>query len=616
MNKGTSVGGLQYLKILIIAALLAYLVAPALLPTHFEGISAMTEVAARLPSATFFNGSIAPPLVVEFVVASRPLMATLIRVFALVTGDIGTGFGFLITLSFAVFAAMSCLVARRLTGLPWVLLLLGFASFPGLTSLGYSLNDNVVSAAFGMSALAAVAVWPRAGGCLIAGLLLGIAICVRPDALLLAPAIALMAWQDEPGWRELAMRALLGAAGFVAVLLALPLLTGVNALDMITYVRFFAKNVPAAHHIVADLNAADIPMEGLIADVHRGGFWTKLLGASTNTLLFLGPSGLILLAISLGKSLGDFVRNRPGKIQWLGLRRFLLMYAYPLAIILYGFRYAIVIRYFFLFSAPFIIIFAASALDWLISVSKRGGAGKLACVAGIALVALATPPVKPRKAGGPEVFAGILWGPAVWLRYESGMREGMAWLTSSLAQGRGNETYIIANDWNEASYSLLAALRAGYHPVSKGPCANTAINLEGPDKTKLMVVSGYDPWDQALMPYRLNWAAQIDAAVLCHPEPPKRLIQAYLTSGPRHRVPAISDLEPRRSNSQFQPFAMPSQLPILVFDSTEIDTKGWQQFGETAKFNLHGENSQALIATMQSRLASRLEIPLAARQSR
>lgn len=47
---------------LCVVALWIWLLLPALAPAHFEGISAMTEIAARLRPGIYFHGGLAAPL--------------------------------------------------------------------------------------------------------------------------------------------------------------------------------------------------------------------------------------------------------------------------------------------------------------------------------------------------------------------------------------------------------------------------------------------------------------------------------------------------------------------------------------------------------------------------
>ena len=595
---------------LCVVALWIWLLLPALAPAHFEGISAMTEIAARLRPGIYFHGGLASPLTNEFVYTSRPLMITLVRLAGTITGDVASGFQMLILISFVGFIAASCVVARALSGLPWMVLLLAVAGLNGVVSLGYSLNDNIVAGLFAMTALAIALRMDGVLASALAGGLMGLAFYTRPDALLMVPAIGLALWQGPKSWRQMLLRGGACATGFGLALVCVPLVTGVGLIDTLTYARVFTKEYTAASHYVAALDSREVI--GQSGVMNAPSVAAKIFAASSRFLIFFGPGGLLLTALGLWQRRFDIAKGLRATPNWAEIRRVGLVYIYPAIMLAYDFRYAFCLRYFYLYCTPFLAVYIGSSIIWLGRVARRGALARAGAIA-VAMITLALPPLINVNWDGPTTLSGTLWIPDNWLRFERGMTDGLAQVTIA-----GRDTMVVAptTNWNEATFAVVAALRAGYVPLGVSTCDDTAAHLKGPNGENLVIISSTNPWDLTLLSSRQSTAMQIVAAARCHPVAPAHLVLADFPRG-AIGAPVELGIQPDGALPSRVMFADPFHHDAMaVLDVYDLSPSDWPRMATAANAALRGDSEEALMRQFHNNLRSRLVRPMAARYPR
>ncbi|MCJ2081054.1 hypothetical protein [Methylobacterium sp. J-090] len=225
-------------------ALLAWMLLPVLTANHFEAVSYST---ASLSLSGFGDAIYAQnprqPAVPEFIFATRTGVVVLLRALNALTGAPDLSYRVLAGCGVLAIIGAGWHCARVWSAVPPAPWTLAWAVvfLPGPVSLGYSFNDNVVATAFASLGVAVLARAARpdmapadrlgAARHLAAGLLFGLAVTVRIDTLLLAPALAILAWLDRRTAAGTAKALALQGLGFLAVCLATRWLTG---FDLVT----------------------------------------------------------------------------------------------------------------------------------------------------------------------------------------------------------------------------------------------------------------------------------------------------------------------------------------------------------------------------------------------
>lgn len=458
------------------AAALAYMAWPVLFAGHFEAVSYATATHGLLDltdPATAQNPR--QPKVSEFVYVTRMGLVLLLRALAPVFGSPDLAYRVLVGASLIGLIGAGLHAARAwMPTAPLWTRLLAIVCLPGLIELGYSFNDNIVSAALGALALACVirppAAAPRGSAAYgIAGLLLAAAATVRIDAVLFVPILAGLAWADL-GWsRVLLLRGAIAATAFVGFCAAIQALTGYNLVSCVLIAaRFGLHDLFNAHwllHRVLVYAAAVGPAATVLATVGLAAIWR---GPAPAGLRVAGAAALATVGLAIATA------SVP-------------RYLYPIA-------YALLI--------PVLVQGLERIRTWR-------PVAQIACVALLLFSLFGNSAVL--LLDGPRTLAGRLYTPAAARIWQDSFVQSEAAYAIHLREaetGRGPRVFLTAF-FNE-EYLLKHLLRqAGYKEAAPtgGPCDAVAIHTRG-DRT-IAVVPVDDTYWLDPSGYTFIWALSV-----------------------------------------------------------------------------------------------------------
>ena len=143
------------------------------------------------------------------------------------------GFRLIMGLSLVALVWANAAILVRHYGVHPVFACLPALLFPGLFESSWFFNDDVLSAA--LSSVALALFWARKSlpATAVSGVLLGLAVAARTDAVLLAPAVAMLMWFELPDWRARFSHALVAAPIAAAVPVLLYGAWGLNFFDIL-----------------------------------------------------------------------------------------------------------------------------------------------------------------------------------------------------------------------------------------------------------------------------------------------------------------------------------------------------------------------------------------------
>lgn len=177
------------------------------------------------------------PMVNDFFMASR-LGASLVLAGLLKLGlPAVTAFRLLMLVSLIVLVAANAVLLVRRYGVHPVLACLPALLFAGLFESAWFFNDNVLSAALSTTAIVLFWTRPTLGVTAISAVLWGLAITCRTDAVLLAPAFAVLLWFELPTWNARIRHALVAGVIVAVVPVLVYASVGLNVLDVLTLTK-------------------------------------------------------------------------------------------------------------------------------------------------------------------------------------------------------------------------------------------------------------------------------------------------------------------------------------------------------------------------------------------
>lgn len=479
-------------------AIAAWLLSPLASSQHLEGYTANL----RAITLAWDRGELATqdtymPLLTEFLYSTRPGMILLLRTIHRTFGEVGdAGFRGLIIASFLVLATCSVVTARRWSDLPLWCCLLAFLSVPGLSELGFIFNDNIVSAAFGIAALALVSYFDRLAAHAAAGALLGMAILCRTDAALLLPVLAGFAWLRHPGLRPLTLRAAATLAGLTLLLLLGYEITGVTPLDSLRAARGF------------------VPTQSGRSRVAVG-------------LLFFGAHGVLLLAI------GGIITLRQDLLRRRDLKWILVFVLYPTVVLgIAVLRLGTELRYIYPLLAPVYLVHAGRALQWMAALLPRAGWRRRTAAALLAVLALMTvlSPITFVR-DGPHSLVGRIWMPVLWFRWQASVARSLRRVedVASAAQSVPR-TLVLSTHFNDDFFLKLRLMEAGFRPVPPNevfPGCSQGFSAYVRPGHAVLHIRTENQYGLMSLPHTAARALQIQRALRC-PEP-WRFDQAFVT---------------------------------------------------------------------------------------
>ncbi len=409
----------------------AYLLSPVLFSQHLEGytanLRAITLVWQRGRLADFDSIT---PIIVQYLFATRSGVILLLSFVDRAFGHPGdAGFRGLVIASFLLLAASSVVVARRWGRLGTAACVIGFVAIPGLVDTGSFFNDNIISAALGMAALAAASRSGSIPACAASGVLLGAATLCRTDALALCPAIAGVVWLQHGRLAPLLRRGFACAAGFL-----------------------FASAVGYAATGTTLIDALHIPIQFVPP---RIGIVFRL----TIFALFIGLPAFVLLGM------GVVLNVRRHVVQSFDVRWSLLFLAYPAFILgIAILRLSTEVRYLYPLLAPFYLVHVGRGLEFLLDVLRGQGATRrlgIAVASGLVLVSVLPPDTFVRD--GPHATYGRLWMPLLWFRWQASVARSLRQVDQLAAKADTDpQMLVISTHFNDEFFFRLRLLERGF----------------------------------------------------------------------------------------------------------------------------------------------------------
>ncbi|MEO5806151.1 hypothetical protein [Devosia sp.] len=424
---------------------------PALFPAHVEGFSASIESIARhLLGGDLQNFDRAYPFSAEFFMLSRLGMnlaaagATL-----LAAGSSALGLRLLMIAGFALLVLSSLALVRHWTRSPATIVVLILLLLPGLGESAFFYNDNVLSAALAAAALALAARRSGFPAIIGAGALFGAAVLTRSDALLMAPALALLLVERHGFSLALFIRLALGLCMAALVETGALLAFGVTPLDVM---RTVTGTVDLWHR---DL---DLPRQ-LVQLLAFGGLPIGVLAAIGCIIVIRRRNGL-RMALLIGVP-ALFLLVYWGKL-WQA-RQLLLL-------------------------TPFVACLAVEGLVAL-RTAIAGLRYQVVLWCG-ALLAFMVWPSTVWITDGPHSVTGRLWSPLVWSQWQQSVEFDFATLASTVDTAGPGTSIIITDRWDADRYLHLTLQTAGYAmtpDMAPGGCGLAVEPFTRGDRTILHV---------------------------------------------------------------------------------------------------------------------------------
>ena len=320
--------------------------------------------------------------------------------------------------------------------------------FPPIYEATYLPNDNMPSAA--LIAVALLLFWtnPTVPRTVATGLLLGVAALLRLDALLVAPAFAILLLTEVPDWRARAVRAGIAAGLVAAVPIMVYWLCGLSFFDTFAAVD-------------RGIEMWDRPNRPLYND----------LRTATRSMTALGGLAWVL-------GIAAFVRTR----RWRDLSLAVLV---PLFYVV-AYRAQLVENRYLLPLSPFLLLAMAEGLR---SVASLPGRWRTVSVTGLAAgfaLWIVPPPsiLKPNVLAddeGPRFLVGRAWNPLPTLWWQGRLRAGQAVVEAQIERIAATpDPVIVTGYWNADRLVTMLLLEHGFTSKpsrTPEPCRSIAETL-------------------------------------------------------------------------------------------------------------------------------------------
>ncbi len=409
----------------------AYLLSPLLFSQHLEGYTAnLRSIALAWERGGLATLDTIMPIVTQYLFNTRIGIILLLRIVDSVFGAPGdAGFRGLVIASFLLLALCSIAIARRWGRLGLAASAVGFLAIPGLVEIGAFFNDNIISAALGIAALAAVSRSGSIGACLASGVLLGAAALCRTDALLLCPAVAGLVWLRHARLGPLLVRGVATVGGLLLISIIVYEFTGIT---LISALRIPTDFIP--------------PRIGIV-------FRITIFG------LFLGVPAFVFLCIGVVLNFHERVLT-DRNFRW-GL----LFLAYPafvggLAML----RLSTEVRYIYPLLAPFYLVHVGRGLEYLARLlGMPGWPRRIGATLAAVLVLISVIPPVPFVRDGPHSMVGRLWMPLLWFRWQNSVAQSLRQIDGLAATAEtDSEMLVLSTHFNDEFFLRLRLLDHGF----------------------------------------------------------------------------------------------------------------------------------------------------------
>lgn len=401
--------------LLTIAAI--WLLSPLTAIQHVEGFSATID---SLALHLVQDGSLRPydrvfPFNLEFFATSRAgAIAALSGLHAVAPGAGDGAFKLLVVVGLLLLAVGSMQVIRVWTGTGWLAAGAALVLMPGVFESSFIYNDNVLSSGLAATSLALL-LSPRGrlaavpGWSLLAGAMMGAAVFVRADAILMVPTALFGLWLQERFRAAFWSRAVGFSLAAALVVGLAPVPLGFSFLDTLA----------AARRVVALWERP--PWPGLHATI---------------LLLFVGIPTVLLAGL--------------GTVQLLRTRALacLAFLAFPILLfngVYYGKVWEVRVM---VPLTPFIGGLAAVGIDWIARRAARPV--RLGVILLVAALWLVPPETEATMREGPRVYLGRLWTPLVWGAWHRSVARDFETVRNLAATPR--DAVIVTTYWNSDRY--------------------------------------------------------------------------------------------------------------------------------------------------------------------
>lgn len=341
---------------------------------------------------------------------------------------------------FVGLVAATWTLVRRWTEAPHLVIAAAMLLLPSITESAFFYNDNVPSAALAVGGLALLTARRGLGAAALAGLLFGLGVVTRADAVLLGPAVLLVLYEQEGVTAPAVRRGLVFGLALLVPLIAVYAAFGATFLDVLHISKY---------------------------TVH---LWNRGAGKvrqSQQILLFFSVPGLVLAAAGVA----ELWRRR----SWV---RLALLAGVPL---LYN-----VITFGKLWQArqllpltPLLVslvVIGWQALPELVGPRRARLARRV--VAGLAAATLFVPSPVVWLEDGPRAPLGRLWNLAEWRDWQREQNDSQRYVRAFASTlGVGGPTAVITDEFTADEYMHLALQLAGFRALPSGAagpaCART-----------------------------------------------------------------------------------------------------------------------------------------------
>lgn len=409
----------------VLLALAGWLLSPALHPVHVEGFSA-SIVALGLHLA---DGSLAAffpsqPLNTEYFGLTK--LGAVLTVAGLVKLGFGGETAMRLSLAFGWVLLIygSARLARHWSGASWLMICAVLLLLPGVADSAFFFNDNVLGAGLIVAALAIFCDRQGRGAAVLVGVMMGLAITVRTDLVLVGPAVFLLAAERQPLARAAASTAAVAAAALVTLWL--------------TYAAVGAS-----------------PLNAVRAGALAVEMWARPLDpwAQARALLFfLGLPGLILCLFGI---MGQFATG--GRLRWAALVGMPVLMNLALFGRIWEARQLLPLT-------PFLAALAALGGQRLLAEWRAGIRIPPALTAAGLAAILFAPPAIVYFSDGPRVVLGRVAAIRDWNGWQAQVRGNFALIDRTIAAARPGQTLAIVTDyWDEDRYLHLRLMEQGFH---------------------------------------------------------------------------------------------------------------------------------------------------------
>jgi hypothetical protein len=405
-------------------AVVGWLVHPVLRPVHVEGFSASIEsLAIHLSQGSLADYDALHPANLEFFALSR--LGTVTFVASLIRWLGFSSEWAMRTTMWVGFVGLvwaSIVLVRRWTDASVMLVIVTLLLIPGVSESAFFYNDNVLSAALALGALAVVGSSEALAWTALAGLLFGAGVVARLDAVLLAPAVGLIGYQQHGLGGTFVRRGLVFTGAALLPVTIVPATVDATILDVVRISNYAV------------------------------GLWNlppSLGPHGREFAFFIGTPAALLVAFGLLK----LVQER----QWL---RFGLLAGVPIFFNLVALGKIWQSRQLL----PMTPFFAAIAiLGWQYLGDDRSRRRLRLVVVAVSVVVLFGPFARVKTSDGPRATYGRFWSPPLWTRWQEAIRSNMGEVRHLVSGFRGAEPIAVLTDtWDADRFLHLQLQRAGF----------------------------------------------------------------------------------------------------------------------------------------------------------